>query len=68
MKGNDNTLGEYADQGYWFKEHDDHVVTVGYKDKEIAAFSQIGATPEALRDACQRHMGRMINPVGASDF
>jgi len=68
MNGDNGILGEYADQGYWVKEYDDHVVAVGYKDKEIAAFSQTSATTEALRDACQRHMGRMVNPVGASEL
>jgi len=61
-------LGEYADEGYWLKEYDDHVITVGYKDMEIAAFSQAVATPEALREACARHMARMINPVGVSEL
>jgi hypothetical protein len=68
MNGDNGILGEYADQGYWVKEYDDHIVTVGYKDKEIAAFSQIGTTPEMLRDACKRHMVQLTNPVGAADL
>ena len=66
MNGDKEMLGEYADQGYWTKEYDDHVITVGYKDKEIAAFSQIAATPEALQRACSNHQKRLHQPVGVS--
>jgi len=58
---NENTLqaalGEYTNQGYYLKEYDDHVVTVNYKDAEIAAYPQqaVTTTPEALRDCCRRH-------------
>jgi len=58
---NENTLqaalGEYANQGYYLKEYDDHVVTVNYKNVEIAAYPQttVATSPEALRDCCQRH-------------
>lgn len=48
-------LGEYADEGYRIQEYDDHVVTVCFKDKELAAFSQVGTTPEALQAVCKRH-------------
>lgn len=56
-------LGEYADQGYWLKEYDDHIVTVGYKDKEIAAFPQMATTPEMLKGACERHQARLREPA-----
>jgi len=63
MNGDNGVLGEYADQGYWLKEYDDHVVTVGYKDKEIAAFSQTVATPEMLKGVCNRHQARLRGPA-----
>ena len=65
MNGNieKQILGEYVDQGYWLKEYEDHIITVGYKDKEIAALSQLGATPEVLRDVCKRHQERLREPV-----
>ena len=56
-------LGEWVDKGYWLKEYDDHILTVGYKDKEVAAFSQIGALPELLRDVCQRHEAKLRKPA-----
>ena len=61
MNGNieKEILGEYTDQGYWLKEYEDHVITVGYKDKEIAAFSQVSATPEMLKGVCERHQARL---------
>ena len=62
-------LGEYAEKGYWLNDtYCDHVVTVGYKDKEIAAFPQTAATtiPEALRAVCQRHEAKLREPVEAT--
>lgn len=62
-------LGEWVDKGYWLKEYDDHVVTVGYKDKdkdkELAAFPQTAmtTTPEALVAVCQRHEARLREPA-----
>ena len=52
-------LGEFADGGYHLKEYDDHVVTVCFKEQELAAFNQGLATPEALRAVCQRHEARL---------
>ena len=65
MNGNveKEILGEYADQGYWLKEYEDHVITVGYKDKEIAAFSQMSATPEMLKGAAERHQAQLRETV-----
>ena len=65
MNGNSNkqALGEWADQGYFINEYADHVVTVCYKDdtdRELAAFEQTKATPEALQDVCKRHHERLI--------
>ena len=68
MNRDNGILGEYADQGYWVKEYDDHVIAVGYKDKEIAAFSQIGTTPEMLQAACKRHMAQLTNPVRVAEL
>ena len=62
---NENTLqavlGEYVNQGYYLKEYDDHVVTVNYKDAELAAYPQtaVATAPEALRDCCRRHQKAM---------
>jgi len=67
MKGNleKEILGEWADKGYWLKEYADHVVTVGYKDKELAAFPQTAptTTPGALKSVCQRHEERLREPA-----
>ena len=59
-------LGDYADEGYYLREYADHVVTVCFKDeaKELAAFSQTLATPEALRAVCQRHKDRTNHNLG----
>lgn len=64
MDGNREILGDWVDEGYWTKEYDDHVVTVGYKDREIAAFSQSAATPDALQRACAQHQKRLREPAG----
>jgi len=56
-------LGEWADQGYFLKEYVDHIVTVCYKDdgtKELAAFEQTQATPEALQKVCERHHAQLV--------
>jgi hypothetical protein len=57
-------LGKSADMGYFITEYADHVLTVGYKDdnaEEIAAFSQIGATKEALQNVCARHHAKLTS-------
>ena len=45
----------FADIGYWTKEYDTHTVTVGFKDEEIAAFSAVAVTPDAILDIIVRH-------------
>lgn len=52
-------LGDWADKGYYLKEYADDVVTVCFKDKELAAFHQTKATPEKLQDICSRHHVRI---------
>jgi len=58
-------LGVWADEGYWTREYADHVITVGYKDEEIVAFSQYGATREQLQAACERHYARLTGTLEA---
>ena len=53
-------LGEWADKGYSLKEYADHVVTISYKDKEVAAFCQAGVTQDVLRSVCQRHDAKLM--------
>jgi len=69
MRGDDKAiLGEYADEGYYLKEYADRVVTVNYKDQELAAFAETAktTTPEQLRDVCKRHQARLATPAGVS--
>ena len=47
-----------TDLGYWRKEYGDHIVTVGYKDEEIAAFSQSTVTAEEMTNVAIRHLLR----------
>jgi len=49
----DNVLEDYADLGFALKEDGDHILELWFKDKRIRTFSQIGATQEALWQACQ---------------
>lgn len=63
MNNDYEILGEYAKQGYFLKEYADHTITVCYKDngsKELVAFDQSLATPEALQDVCRRHQMQLI--------
>lgn len=68
MSNDYEVLGEYADQGFWFREYSDDVITIGYKDNEIAAFRQTAATPEILQDACKRYMKKLTSPVGFAEL
>jgi len=68
-KTDKQALGEWADQGYFLKAYDDHIITVCYKDgesKELAAFNQTQATPEELQAVCRRHHERLTTVVGAT--
>lgn len=55
----DHLSQEWLDKGYWTKEYADHVITVGYKDQEFAAYSQCAVTRQTLDDACRRHEKRL---------
>lgn len=57
-------LGEYADAGYYLKEYDDHVVTVCFKEQELAAFNQGAVIPAELQAVCLRHKNRMNGNSG----
>jgi hypothetical protein len=59
-------LGRWADEGYFVREYDDHVVTVGYKDKEVAAFSQTGVTSNDLQRVCERHHSQLAALAGVA--
>lgn len=59
-------LGEYADEGFHVEEPDDDVLTLYFKDRMVAAFSQLGATQRSIRNACKRFMGRMREPAGVA--
>lgn len=49
----------FADLGYWAREYDDHVVSIGYKDEqEFAAFAITEETASAVLDALVRHLLR----------
>jgi len=54
FSGNSKALGGWAEAGYHLKEMADHIVELLFKDAHIDYFSQVGATPEALQDRCQR--------------
>ena len=62
MNGNieQQLLGEYAGEGYSVQEDADHVLVIWFKGQMIAAFSQLGATPEAVRNICRRHKERLM--------
>ncbi|MBV6343376.1 hypothetical protein [Candidatus Magnetobacterium casense] len=55
----------FADLGYTTKEYDDHVLTVVYKDEEIAALSQVDLHPDDIVDIIARHFVRTSTPMGA---
>ena len=65
MNGNieHQILGEYANQGFSLEECADHVTVLWFKDTMIAAFSQVGATEQSIRDVCKRHMERLAEVV-----
>ncbi len=46
------------DIGYCTKEYADHVITVRYKDEEIAAFNQSDVTMEEMTNVAIRHLLR----------
>lgn len=54
----------FANLGYWSKEYDGHVVSIGYKDKEFAVFTITEETTDAALDAIIRHFIRMVSPIG----
>lgn len=61
-------LGEYADEGYYLKEYGDHDVTVCFKEKELATFSQVAATREELQAVCKRHQDRLNGNSAPSEI
>ena len=58
-------LGDLVDVGYHIKEYCDHIVTVNYKDEELAAYNQSMANAETMRAMAQRHYEKMAAPMGA---
>jgi len=50
----------WIDKGFWTREYADHVITVGYKDEEFAAYSQLGVTRDILDAACARYEQRVL--------
>ena len=61
MNSDKQVLGEYVNQGFSLEEYDgDHTVVLWFKDSMIAAFSQLGATPESLRATCKRHLEKLV--------
>ena len=57
----------FADLGYSTKEYADHVITVCYKDEEIAALNQATATPNDIINIIARHFVRMAMPAGVAE-
>ncbi|MBV6343679.1 hypothetical protein [Candidatus Magnetobacterium casense] len=55
----------FSEMGYWTKEYADHVISVGYKEGEIAAFFQSPVDREAILDVIARHFVRTATPMGA---
>jgi hypothetical protein len=47
-----------TDIGYCTKEYADHVITVRYKDEEIAAYNQSDVTMEEMTNVAIRHLLR----------
>ncbi len=49
-------LGEFADRGFTLEHPDDHVLLLMHEGKQIARFSQRGATQKGLQRECARHL------------
>jgi len=54
----------FVDLGYSTNEYDDHVISIAFKEQEIAAFAQGAATPDAILDVVARHFVRTASLVG----
>jgi hypothetical protein len=55
-----------TDIGYCTKEYADHVVTVCYKDEELAAYNQSDATMEEMTNVAIRHLLRTAAAAGVT--
>lgn len=56
----------FEDFGYWVRECEDDAVSVGYKEKELASFTQAEATQDAILEVVVRHFMRISGSVGAT--
>lgn len=54
--GVQSELGVFAQRGFILEHPDDHVVVLIHHGKEVAWFSQTGATPESLQEECTKHL------------
>lgn len=59
MNGDQEILGDYAQQGFSLQEYSDDCLELYFKDRMIGVFSQIGATKEGIRGACGRFMEKL---------
>lgn len=57
-------LGDLVDEGYNLVHWADEAVELRYKDNSIAAWHQLGADPDAIREAALRYKAKLVQGVG----
>lgn len=55
----------FEEFGYWAREPDDHTVSVGYKDKELAVFAVSENTFDAALDVIVTHFIKTVTEAAA---